>query len=964
MSYWANPFDSKPGYEVLMTTFKSLFVDNNNKIIDDSMSRSVKHFVDDFFLPGIGRGASAIRTQAVSYDTIDPTNSQDSGIYGCPCGRIGYLWDWEYLDFSVYDDGTWDKMATKLTAKGNGMYGGKGYRIMAQVRCNEVSICTRCGVTYMAPEMDLVHCPHCGTGPIEGEEDGQGMVQAGCGNQLWIEHEIPPVTEAQSFNFSTDWKSQKAMGHFVDLRKPKALTVKIPRRIGIKSFEIRWAGDVGVSWKRRQGTACKTRQEAMAWIPKLSLVLDHANAAGYGTLNSPLEFPISLFGGYSDKESILYPGRTAFGGSQLHVSKDPSQAGAPLYYFGGNRAPGVGGSSGISAVDGRKGGGFVVPLKYLSVQGIVRCQLLPSTSNPISWQEFTKRIFRFNSCSSWHYQNRLEDDVNSERMEFTAPDPGSGAHLPVYQFRTRQISGNEIVNLKDPGMRYIDDRGLLRVSVMRLNPIPTLPKEFDQDRPAVGSPIICPNDIGYAIDMQRQLVDNAGRFMERVRARIESVSRGTNLYDTRYPFGITPIAIPNPPPPQDLIDALYSFGFDIPAEPPGTGFSFLVTANRARAGVKVGNRNYPAFHRKSNGELVPWTDELTNLWDVPTNHATYNRGELVDYLFFTPGYGRGTRRDGTYSAPLQWPRFGSALVGREFIEDPYHAGSGFMPLNNLILHSMLAMGRPNVDISTMKKYQSFYCDTCASTLHQGSIVKVRENQSVVTDVELDAGGFPIRWIFIPGNRRGMAEWMVAAEAAYEGNRTMDFCPDPVRQNPDEPLDLAVYRFYRIPHPDGIEDFRYEDPMIFIREDELSGVSGYERHDQDEVVIDGVEYERPRPRSEYLLGPPNENPAGSPLSRSDNARIVSIVEADGPMRRSGFLNVPAIAGIGESGRAYTSGAVPMIDPRAAYRSNWDDDDDDAGESWWERDWESYDDGWNWGDDDRGFDPDEEFDPDDW
>jgi len=228
-------------------------------------------------------------------------------------------------------------------------------------------------------------------------------------------------------------------------------------------------------------------------------------------------------------------------------------------------------------------------------------------------------------------------------------------------------------------------------------------------------------------------------------------------------------------------------------------------------------------------------------------------------------------------------------------------------------------------------------------------------------VEVDGGGFPISWTYIPGNRRGMAEWMVAAEAAYEGNRTLDFCPDSVDIDPDD-SSAGRHRFYLIPQDDGIEDFRYDERMIFIREDELSRVSGYERHDQDEVVINGVRYRTPTPRRDYLLGPPNQNPAGSPLSRSGNERIVSIVEADGPMRRSGFLNLPAIAGIGASGRAYTSGATPMIDPRAVSWS-YDDDDDDE-DPWWERDWESYDEGWDWGDDDPGFDPDEAFDPDDY
>ena len=79
-----------------------------------------------------------------------------------------------------------------------------------------------------------------------------------------------------------------------------------------------------------------------------------------------------------------------------------------------------------------------------------------------------------------------------------------------------------------------------------------------------------------------------------------------------------------------------------------------------------------------------------------------------------------------------------------------------------------------------------------------------------------------------------------------------------------------------------------------------------------------------------------------------------------MRRSGFLNVPAIAGLGPSGKAYTSGATLMIDPRVVSRMSDGDDDEDS----WSKNWESYDDGWDWGDDDPDFDPDEEFDPDDW
>ena len=965
MSYWANPFDSKAGYEVLMTTFKSIYVDSHtNKIIDDSMSRSVKHFVDDFFLPGLGRGASALRTQAFSYDTLGKDHSEDSGIYRCRCGRIGYLWDWEYLDFSIYEDALWDRNAVTLKPKPGGMYRGKAYRVMAQVRCNEVSICSRCGVTYLAPESDITQCQACGAGPIEGEDDGQGMVQAGCGQQSWVEHFIPPVTEAQSFNFSTDWVSQASIGHFVDLRKPKALTVKIPRRIGIRSFEIRWAGDSRASWDRRQGTVCKTRQEAMVWVPKLSIILDKANASGLGTNVAPLEFPISLFGGYSDKESILYPGRTAFAGSQLHVSKDPSQAGKPLYYFGGNRAPGMGGGTGISTVDGRRGGGFVVPLKYLSVQGITRCALLPSSQNPIPWKDFTTRIFRFNPQRGMWNVDDLGEFVRREKYEFNSLDPLSGNHLPVYQFRTQQVSGAEVVNLKDPGMRSIDDRGLLRVTTISLNPIPTLPSEFDQDRPQVGSPIVCPNDIVYAIDMQRQLVDNAGRFLDRVRARLESVSAGHLTYGgSEYPFGITPLDIPRPPPAPELVETLLSFGFDIPSEAPGSGFSFLITQNRARAGVKVGNRQYPAFHRRSNGTLVPWREDLVNLWNVPDDQAIYDGGSLVDNLFYAPGYGSGTRRDGTYSAAPQYPRFGSVIRGREFIEDPYHVGSGFMPLHNLLAHEMRSIGRPRIDITLNQKYQSHYCNTCAGTLHNGSIVNVRANQGVVTDVELDDKGFPIRWIFIEGNQRGLAEWMVAAEAAYEGNRTLDFCPDGVDIDPED-SSAGRYRFYLIPDDDGIEDFRYDEPMIFIREDELSRISGYEWHDQEEVVINGISWPRPNARSSYLLGPPNQNPAGSPLSRSGDGRIVSIVEADGPMRRSGFINVPGVAGFGSSGRAYTTGAMPMIDPRATRWIYDDDDDEDDEDSWWERDWEEYDAGWDWGDDDRGFDPDEEFDPDEW
>ena len=935
MGYWANPFDTKAGYKLMDSFFQDLYVGPSGRIMSDDSEVSRSNFENNFFGPtraGPGPGATKLRVMINAYDEFRSNMAADCGIYRCTgCNRVDYLFNWEFLDLSVYNESSWDQPTADLVMQPGGIYSGGAYDIIAHVRCNEVSTCNACGLTFHAPVSDIDSCPECGAGPADPSNDNLGMVQAGCGATGAVRHAVTQLTEAQTVNLELNWKSQTGRSNFVELQRSRNLTVRIPKVVGARSYRLTWAGDDRSAWRSLQGKTFKTRGEAMRWVPKLVMQIG----------NESPEFPISLFGGYSQKSSPIYPGLFAFGGASANLVKIN---GVPTPYLGGYRTP--------EATYGDKS----ARRSCYEVAGMMETVRFGATRVPIGNPNGTSRANRdyhnnilvinpvsgfnggrvsvaprgrvgnldLNYSGAERFVGAVADSNNTKLYvngRFVGSYGGGSANakdiadsLPVLRYRTFQNSAGQTVNLINPMMRDIEDSGMVRVTPIPIIPDRTAPGVLTQEKPAEegGPPASCPNDISASIQIARHEIDAQDSMIERVVRFIEG-SLGTRSaafgIGPDYPFGITDLLDDgiNDETKQRMLD----LGLQIPKEAPGTGYSYLVTANRARAGIKSGNSWLPALRTRSRINLVaaPPANQLNNLWLDSQDPDDYD-----PTLFYVRIRGKGTRRDpSTYQPPVLVPRFGSVMPGFEILEDPFHESKIVGQQLNLVqIHKVFSLPPPYPQITSMQKYTTLLCETCLTTATTGSILIQRERQGCLANLVIDpANGIPQTWDYIPRNRAGIPGWMIAAEIAFEGNRQMQTCPDLVRRNPGvSPPEFD--RYYLVPSAGGIEDFRWPGPMAFVRESELTSVPGYSSHDDDKVVVGGQVYPRPTPRMDYLLGPHDSRGRGNnPLAAAGQPRLRS--EADRALYRQHQLPdgssiwAPVMWGVLDEGRLITTGA---------------------------------------------------------
>ena len=938
MAYWANPFDTKAGFNILESIFRDLYVaPGRDTIIDDDSRVSASNFERNFFGPlraGGGPGATKLRVINTVYDTYSPEYTQDCGIYRCSkCNRFDYLFNWEFLDLSVYPATSGDgnaefaKPTADLINEPGGFYGGAGYSIVAHVRCNEVSTCNACGLTFHAPGSDVDSCPDCGAGPAGPSNNDLGMVQAGCGATGAVFHAVPPLTEAQVNNLSLNWRSQNGRSNFVELRRSKSLTVSIPKVVQPSSYRITWAGDNRTSWNGLQGQAFRTLGEAMRWTPKITMDIN----------GRTVEFPISLFGGYSQKASPVHPGIFAFGGASVSISQ---VAGKPVPYLGGYRSP----DHRYGDVDARRGA-YTVP-------GTQETVMLGSTRVPIGSSGGTSRrnrdyhtdilavdptsdsysrpSFDVGQSNLWDGSSRLCDAIsNSNRMSllingslvgstgsygtYSAKDiTGS---LPVLRFKTFQKQAGRMINLVNPMMRDIDDSGMLRIApimvIADLNAPSILVK--NKAEPSGDPPNSCPNDICASIQIKRYEVDCQDSLVDRI-VRALDARRGAGTSSTvsaDYPFGITDLKDTGISP--ELKQELLDIGLPIPADAPGSGYSYIVTANRARAGIRMGRGHNPVLRyngrRPVNAGRV---ESLDSNWLETVNPSDYD-----PTLFYVRVGGSGTRRDpSTFVPPRLVPRFGSVQLGQEIIEDPRNQATVSQDKLYLTqIHKVYSIPPRHYDPVSLSFVDTLLCETCLKTSTTGSILVQRQQGGAITNLAIDPNnGVPLSWDHIPRNRAGIEAWMVAAEVAFEGNRIFRTCPDSVRRNPG--VDPAEFdNHYYAPDANGIDDFRWPQPMSFVRTSMLPTIPGYGGHDDDGVTIDGVVYPIAIPRSSYLLGPHNSRPANNPLAAAGIGRLQS--EANRPLYRQHTLGdgttqvwVPVMWGVLDEGRMITTEATTL------------------------------------------------------
>ena len=951
MGYWANTFDTEAGYRLCESLFRDLYVDpDSDRIITDDDIDSVTNFERNFFgasRGGGGPGATKLRVINVFYDVYAPEFSGDCGIYRCTgCNRVDHMFNWEFLDLSVYNpapvpqtstDTSFADRTADLTNQPGGIYGGAAYQIMAHVRCNEVSTCNACGLTFHAPVSDIDSCPECGAGPADSSNDYLGMVQAGCGATGAVVHSVPPLTAEQSVNLGINWSSESGRTNFIELKRSKTLTVKVPRTVAPSSYQIVWAGDNRTAWERLQGQAFKTRGEALNWVPRLIMTLPDGRVS---------EFPISLFGGYSDRASPLYPGVFAFGGATV---KNTIIGGVPTPYLGGYRSP----DNGYRDFDARRGCFEVPGVDRTTILGNNRVAIGSSAGTSRrnrdyhtdvlaidpngrgSWSNYTWNIGPGGTADRYDGSGRLLDAVvTSNHLQLRAGgnllsrNRGYGSsgnygindiagELPVLRFRTFQNRAGKTVNLMNPMMRDIDDDGLIRVSPLAIIPDRKFPKSLDpsQVEPQGEPGASCPNDIVAAMSLARKGIDEQDTLAERMARTIgdamDADAAGRLGVSPDYPFGITDLEEP-PGADADLLQSLNDLGLVIPSQAPGTGYSYLVTANRARAGVRSGRGFVPALQRRGS-RLIGSTpaNRLDSIWLSAVDPDDYD-----PILFYVRVGGSGTRRDpSTFVPPRQVPRFGSVDARIELVEDPFHnAKTPGLPFYLPQIHRVVTVGRPFFDLANDTKYTTLLCQTCMATYTTGTILMQRQTGGAIANLEIDPNnGVPLRWDVIPRNRAGIDGWMVAAEVAFEGNRLFRTCPDRYRTNPGEnPPEFGDH--YLAPDANGIPDFRFPTPMGFYRTDQLATIPGYERHDDESVTVSGVEYPIAEPRIDYLLGPHDSRGQGtSILQRAGIGRLTS--ESGRALYRRHDVSgdtvwIPVMWGVLDEGRMITTEATNL------------------------------------------------------
>jgi len=952
MSYWANPFDTKAGLMVQQNVFESLFLDGGKT---NFQSREhTTHFERAFFQ---GRGAdmigvAALRCLTLVYDDYDKSMSDDSGIYCCgQCGRIDHLWNWQFIDFGFYNsfneqDRMWITGEYNPRKMTQGIYSGTGYGIIAQVRCNEVSSCTHCGITVQAPIRDVTRCPECGRGPAASDPDKLGMIQAGCGSMGSVFHSVPPVTSDQVYTIDAQVSSQSPRINFVTLVAAKSLTVKIPRTVTPNTMRLEWVGD-DISYDSRQGQMVIDKRQAMTWVPNLVMTLPVA-AGERGGASNPLRFPISMFGGFSNQESPLYPGMTAFGGS--HITQIKRGRGTSYeFYMTGYRTPDAG-TTGDQRSWANTGdiAGYVQTSRSQS-----RVQLAPGNG-------ITNRSNRPYHLTQYYVSDGYGPNAGGRyggsavSVERYGGGGGSEAErirgytdrLPVMRFRTEQPNaagklvdgvkvgmegkpGIQYVNLLNPTIRDIDDSGMIRVAAQTIKPIPDVPSILDgEDPPIPGIGLTCPNDVVAALEYHFYYTDVkdglASRLREAVRKWTEKTAASASD-PSGYPWGVSDIGnITN----AAIKKTLDDFGLTTPATAPGSFYSYIITLQKARAVAKSGNSFYPSFNTRRR---LPIAYEGS----LETVDMYGYTGSVEDVLFYAYHGGSGNRRDGNLVPPTRYPRFGSVVDNAELVEDPLHPTGFYIPPPMCTkTHDVQTIPKGTaIDQDQQLVFKTHVCNTCMAT-NSGSMRGTILNQfhNAITDLQVDPFGWPISWRIIENNRLGLRDWMIACHVAYEDNRKFQMCPDPLvtvtpGANPGDPPTTTYDPYVLIPDPSGIFDAREQANLSFVPlsvaetmpdwvSTDLSGASRVSPTTRPETIIwrdpitgDPVKrFPFPNPRQDFIMSDHGDHANYSPLLNIGDGMLRRLAP-DGPFYRdtgSGTYS-PIMFGIMLDGKRYTSGS---------------------------------------------------------
>ena len=192
MSYIDNPYNSEKGRKLLKDNLKRIFITGME---DNTFESEDTDLMVGNFRRQTAEIINAMKRFAKGYKQVSVGNAFDSGIYVCPnpeCCRRDFIYQWESVDLGVYSPKEW-LGSVKLSRGRAGLPNfGKGkFVVMHRVRCNTVTTCNKCHITYQGR---IKHCPN---SSCSGGNDY--MVTVGCGEEACGMHYVDEKTLDQQF---------------------------------------------------------------------------------------------------------------------------------------------------------------------------------------------------------------------------------------------------------------------------------------------------------------------------------------------------------------------------------------------------------------------------------------------------------------------------------------------------------------------------------------------------------------------------------------------------------------------------------------------------------------------------------------------------------------------------------------------------------------------------------------------
>ena len=181
--YEENPFPSASGTQVLKDMFTAIYRPNKSdpSILAEGVTEN-----RNYFNSHKTSMVNLMRRFLGGYIPVDRGNSQDSGIYICDpnfggCGRVDQMFNFEFVDMSVYDGKNW---LGSVELKRDKIWSQRGYPIIARVRCNDYNHCQDCNATF-ATRNKGGSCIYCGSSNTKG---------GGCGHEHMAVHMVKETT--------------------------------------------------------------------------------------------------------------------------------------------------------------------------------------------------------------------------------------------------------------------------------------------------------------------------------------------------------------------------------------------------------------------------------------------------------------------------------------------------------------------------------------------------------------------------------------------------------------------------------------------------------------------------------------------------------------------------------------------------------------------------------------------------